>query len=215
MTSGGKQMCSGETSVRGSWLTDTQRLAEARPTSPLGLVPFQCSVVIGSLILVLIVVSVWWLAGRSSSGDPGGQVMDQLVPAATALPGFGTSHLPWVSERELAGIGPRGSYVIKIEPHPDSCDGMAGTRGWSSVVLQAGFHWRGTAATLFSYVNSRLRSLGWNRISLKRNTDKQTMWLLRLKGGNTARASLDPNAYPHLWEFVAQAPPVGRAASGC
>ncbi len=170
---------------------------------------------IGALIVVLIVVSVWWVAGQSSSGDPGGQVMDQLVPAATALPGYGTSHLPWVSELGLSSVGPEGSYVIKIEPHSDSCDGIAGTQGWSSVVLQAGFHWPGTSATLFSYVNGRLKVLGWNRISLKRNPDEQAMWSLRLKGGKKATASLDPNAYPHLWEFVALSRPVGRAASGC
>lgn len=172
-------------------------------------------IVVGSLLLVLTIVSVWWATGRSSSGDPGGQVMDQLVPAARSFPGYGTSRLSRVSNLGLSRIGPEGSYIVKIEPHQDSCDGMAGTPGWSSVVLQAGFRWRGTTATLFSYVDGRLKVLGWNRISLKPNPGKQPMWVLHLKSGKKARASLDPNESPHLWEFVAFAPPVGHAAGGC
>jgi hypothetical protein len=166
----------------------------------------------GALILVLVIASTWWAVGRSSSGDPGGQVLNQLVPAGTALPGYGTPRLPWVS---ALGTGLNDSYVIKMEPHTDSCDGIAGTQGWSDVVLQAGFHWRGTPSSLFLYVDRRLQAIGWHRVPLKNGGNPQAMWLLSLRRGKQARASLDRVTPKYPWEFVAIAPPIGKAASGC
>jgi hypothetical protein len=169
----------------------------------------------GALILVLVIASTWWAVGRSSSGDPRGQVLNQLVPAATALPDYGTPRLPWVSAIGMSAIGPNGSYVIKMEPHTDSCDGVASTRGWSDVTLQAGFHWRGTPSSLFLYVDRRLGAIGWHRVPLNRGSDPQAMWWLLLKNGKEARASLFLASPKYPWEFVATAPPIGRAASGC
>jgi hypothetical protein len=58
--------------------------------------------ILGLLAMVAVagavVVATWGITGSSASGDPGGQVMDQLTPTATALPGYGTVALPWVSE---------------------------------------------------------------------------------------------------------------------
>ena len=169
---------------------------------------------IGALIAVLVTASTWWAVGRSSSGDPGGQVLNQLAAAATALPGYGTPRLPWVSALGTAN-GLNDSYVIKMEPHTDSCDGIAATQGWSDVVLQAGFHWRGTSSSLFLYVDRRLEAMGWHRVPIKRGGNSQAMWWLTLKSGKQARASLDRVTPKYPWEFVATAPPIGKIASGC
>ncbi len=135
-------------------------------------------VAIGALIVLLVIASTLWAVGRSSSGDPGGQVLNQLVPAATALLGYGTPRLPWVSAKGMSEVGAYGSYVIKMEPHTDSCDGIAGTQGWSDAVLQTEFHWRGTPSSLFLYLDRRLKAIGWHRFQIKRGGNPQAMWLL-------------------------------------
>jgi hypothetical protein len=170
---------------------------------------------IGALILVLVIASSWWAVGRSSFGDPGGQVLNQLVPAAAALPGYGTSRLPWGSAVGISAGGLNDSYVMKMEPHTDSCDGIAGTQGWSSVVLQAGFYWKGPATSLFRFVNRGLSAIGWHRVPLKRGGRPQVRWWLRLNNGKEAIASLDRVAPKYPWEFLAIAPPIGKPARGC
>lgn len=96
----------------------------------------------------------------------------------------------------------------------DSCDGRAGTQGWGQVVVQAGFVWKGTPAELVSQVGRHLASLGWNNLSTDASNTGRGSWAKRLTNGSTASASLFPGQPPD-WEFVAVAPPVGRAASGC
>jgi hypothetical protein len=106
------------------------------------------------------------------------------------------------------GIGRR-------EPHTDSCDGIAGTQGWSSVVLQAGFYWKGPATSLFRFVNRGLSAIGWHRVPLKRGGRPQVRWWLRLNNGKEAIASLDRVAPKYPWGFLAIAPPIGKPARGC
>ena len=77
----------------------------------------------------LIAAVGWWLSDRvTASGDPGGSIMKQIAPAALAIPGYGTSALPVVTEPT-----PSHPYLIMSEPRQDSCDGMAGTQGLSLI----------------------------------------------------------------------------------
>jgi len=162
------------------------------------------------VVIVLLTAGGWWLFNRTqASGDPGGKVLNQLVPAASALPGYGTSSLPWVSNPSLSQ-----AYLIKSEPKQDSCDGRAGTQGWGQAVVRAGFAWTGTTAELVSQVGGHLAALGWNRVSTGTTSSGGVSWAKQLTNGSIASVSLAPEQTPN-WEFVAVAPPVGKAASGC
>lgn len=162
------------------------------------------------IVIVLLTAGGWWLFNRTQdSGDPGGKVLNQLVPAASALPGYGTSSLPWVSNPSLSR-----AYVIKSEPRRDSCDGRAGTQGWGQAVVQAGFAWTGTTAELISQVGGHLAAIGWHRVSTGTTSSGGVSWAKQLTNGSIASVSLAPEQTPN-WELVAVAPPVGKAASGC
>jgi hypothetical protein len=162
------------------------------------------------VVLLVLAVGGWWLfGGRQGSGDPGGTIMNQLAPAASALPGYGTANLPWASQPSLTA-----PYLIRIEPQRDSCDGMAGTQGWSQVVVQGSFRWAGSHEALFAKITSGLSSLGWHRRSIL--STNEAMWKKGLENGSVATAmlNLSPLGGPN-WEFVALAPPAGGAAKGC
>jgi hypothetical protein len=165
-----------------------------------------------ALGVVLIVILAGWrlLSSASASGDPGGAILSQLTPAATALPGYGTRALPWSAQPSTSG-----PYLIKREPMKDSCDGMAGTEGWSEVVVQGAFTWPGSPVALFDRVGSGLSALGWRRKTVRAD-GHQAMWTKTLESGSTATADLSssPLGDPD-WEFDVTAAPVGRAASGC
>ena len=171
------------------------------------------ALIIGLVAAVLIASGAWLFVRNEASGDPGGKVLGQLVPAASALPGYSTPSLPWASTPSLSH-----PYIIKSEPRQDSCDGMPGTQGWSQVVVQAEFDWTGTPDGLFSLVGEHLDALQWNRVSIRNPTFSapEAIWSKRLTNGSTATVmlSLDVVGQPH-WGFVATAPPVGKAASGC
>jgi hypothetical protein len=126
------------------------------------------------------------------------------------LPGYNTAALPLSNQPSLSE-----PYLINFEPHEDSCDGMAGTQGWSQVGLQASFHWGGSHEELFAKVSSGLSSLGWLRTSIPRSAN-EAMWKKHLDNGTTATVvlNLSPLGDPS-WEFVVLAPPAGKAASGC
>jgi hypothetical protein len=161
--------------------------------------------------VVLLAVGGWWLfdGHAEESGDPGGKILNQLTPAASALPGYGTTSLPWSAQPSTSV-----PYLTKTEPRMDSCDGMAGTQGWSQVVVQGSFRWEGSHEALFVKVASGLRALGWHRMQIP--SDYQAMWTKRLDNGTIASSALnlsplgDPN-----WEFIALGQPAGRAVSGC
>ena len=165
---------------------------------------------LGAVLVLALAGGGWWLiADHGGSGDPGGKILQQLSPAASALPGYGTPRLPWSSQPSTSQ-----PYLIASEPTRDSCDGLAGTEGWSQVVVQGSFDWAGSNSVLFETVGLRLGSFGWYRMPIP-GTD-EAMWKKPLDNASTATATLtlSPLGPPH-WEFVALAPPAGRAASGC
>lgn len=167
---------------------------------------------------VLVFVVIFWVVGLRStaaSGDPGGKVMNQLVPTVSSLPGYGLSALPWVSQIPQSLTA---SYAIKMEPFQDSCDGRAGTRGWSQVVVQAGFRWTKSLSALYSYMNPRLATLGWSAVVTSRPSMPPSLrWIKTLSNGSRANVSVSQGlgAYSSHWQLDAIANPVGRAVSGC
>jgi hypothetical protein len=152
-----------------------------------------------AIICVLLAVGGVLLLVRRDSGDPGSQVMNQLVPAASALPGYGTASL----------------NIIKMEPHRDSCDGRPGTQGWTQVVVQARFGWSQGQSALIAYIRPRLAKLGWSADDLppQGSSPSGFGWTKMLTNGTKAELSVTPEG--GIWEVVALGQPIGTAASGC
>ncbi len=171
---------------------------------------------LGGAVVLLIVVIVWvFTSSNVASGDPGGRVMDQLTPTVSSLPGFGMAALPWVSRMPQSLAAP---YAIKIEAFRDSCDGRAGTQGWSQVVVQAGFTWTKGFSTLISYMAPRLTKVGWSLVEHPRPSIPPSQdWTKTLSNG--ARADLNVQQFQGTpsshWQLDATTRPVGKAASGC
>jgi len=166
---------------------------------------------------VLLVAIVFWAltGGKSASGDPGGKVMDQLTPTVSSLPGYGTAALPWVSQLPQSMVAP---YAIKMEPHQDSCDGIAGTQGWSQVVVQAGFEWTKGYSALVSYMDPRLIKLGWSAVAQPRASNPPSQnWTKTLSNGSRADLSVtqELGTLSSHWQLDAIAKSVGKSASGC
>ncbi|MGD0749494.1 MAG: hypothetical protein ABSB68_16980 [Acidimicrobiales bacterium] len=167
--------------------------------------------------VVILAVGGWWLFEShqgTGSGDPGGKIMNQLTPAATAIPGYGTAAVPSVSQ-----LPPSldASFIIKIEPRQDSCDGISGTQGWSQVVVQSRFRWAQGLPALTAYMEHRLETLGWTAqpqppVSLP----PAQSWTKTLKNGTRADLSVtrEDGAGSSVWQFDAIAEPVGKSA-GC
>ncbi len=161
----------------------------------------------------LVVVAIWGFAGSTpATGDPGGEVMRQLTPATTSLPGYGTPALHWVSQIPQ---NHGASYMIKMEPTQDSCDGVASTMGWSQVVVQAGFQWNNGLPALVAYMDPRLGKLGWSAVRPSDPASPPTgEWIKTLSNRTRAQLSISEEG-PPVWEFVAIAAPIGKAGSGC
>lgn len=170
---------------------------------------------LGLAVALLIVVATWGFTGAAANGDPGSRVMNQLTPTVSALPGYATVALPWVNQIPQS-LG--ASYAVKIEPFQDSCDGRAGTQGWSQVVVQSGFKWSKSLSALVSFMGPQLTKLGWSAVAQTRISNPPSQsWTKRLINGSRANLSVSREGYPtsSVWQLDAIANPVGKAASGC
>ena len=173
----------------------------------------------GLAAAVLGLLAIWALWGSvDPTGDPGGKVMNQLTPTVTTLPGYGTPALPWVSQIPQSLDA---TYAIKMEPHQDSCDGRAGTQGWSQVVVQSQFLWSNGLQALVGYMDPRLAKLGWSATPQQQSSSPPTTlivptaaWTKTLNNGTRADLSVTPEG-GNVWELVALGNPIGKAASGC
>jgi hypothetical protein len=138
--------------------------------------------------------------------------MHQLSPALSSLPGYGTATLPWVSRLPGSHDSP---YMIKMEPARDSCDGMPGTQGWSQVVVQAGFQWNRGLLALVAYMDPRLARLGWSVVPPPDPSSPPIgEWIKTLGNATRATVTISHEGLP-VWQLVATADPIGKAASGC
>lgn len=167
----------------------------------------------GVLTAILTAGLVYWQeSGGKPTGDPGGRELAQLVQAASALPGYGTSALPWMTRPRTSG-----PYLVRGEPHLTSCDGNPATRGWSTVSVQGVVLWSRSSSQLFYRVGLDLATLGWHLVPVPRSSRAvEAMWRMKLTHG--ARATVVLNLAPthdHTWDFEAIAPPVGRRVTGC
>jgi hypothetical protein len=155
-------------------------------------------------------------SGQHPGGDPGDRLMARLSVLVQVVPGFGSGRIPWFTPKDPNGNFP-DIYATKIEPAWDSCDGRAGTFGWEPVMIQIGFKWTGSAASLADYLNHRLVPHHLTR-------GGNPWWG---QGGDPAwvgpsHAAPDealviepPGAGGGQWMAFIEARPVGRLASGC
>lgn len=171
---------------------------------------------LGTAVVVLVAVTVWvFIIRNTASGDPGGRVIDQLTPTVSALPGYGSAALPWVNQIPES-MAP--TYAVRIEPFQESCDDIAGTQGWSQVVVQAGFKWTKGFSALVSYMDPRLARLGWSAVEQPQTSIPPSQnWFRTLNNESRAIVSVsqDMGAYSSYWQLDATAKPVGKAAGGC
>ena len=176
----------------------------------------RTTILVAAVLLVAGVTVTWFVWPRKpSGGDPGGQVMSQLTPTVSSLPGYDTAALPWVSQ-----LPPSldASYIIRMEPHQDSCDGMAGTQGWSQVVVQSRFQWDRGLPALVAYMEPRLAQLGWNSLPQPQPSNPPGHgWNKTLDNGTTAYLDVgeEGGMSSHVWQLTAIGQPVGKSASGC
>ena len=156
-------------------------------------------------ILILITIActgVVILASRRESGhpggDPGARILALLKPTASAIP----------NDARIA-------YRHNIEPLWDSCDGQAGTFGWSDVVMQVHFRTSTKPREVFAHAASVLARQGWmpGRVSEPDGPGLRSDWTKR--SPSALSVSLSNNTPDTAWDLYASAAPLGRRASGC
>jgi hypothetical protein len=170
--------------------------------------------ILGLAVIMIAGACITWFVWPSepAGGDPGGRIMKQLTPAVTSFLGYGTASLPWVSQ-----IPPSldASYIIKTKPFLDSCDGLAGTQGWSQVVVQSRFQWRQGLAALVADMEPRLSELGWSPQVQAPQAPPGYNWTKNLNSGT--RAVLDVTqeggSGSTVWQADVIGQPVGKPAS--
>jgi hypothetical protein len=161
---------------------------------------WQRRVMLGVIVLVLICSAGYFVAyrHRGASGDPDGQILAKLELVSRALPR--TSNV--TSEQDE-------------EPQKDSCDGLAGTQGWTDAVVQIDFKWSKTTKQLFSYANRNFHSLGWRDMSPSHQPNEPSMgWVKGTSAADEVRAQINEQTNGS-WTLLAQAPPDGRRPGGC
>jgi hypothetical protein len=164
-----------------------------------------------AVVVALLYGTATLASAATPSGDPGARVLHQLTPTARALPGYGTSAMPWTKVPTM-----NKAFITTYEPKQESCSGMPGSRGWSQVVLQSWFTWRNSTPELFTHVGRRMAVLGWHGVHLNAaSATHEAMWSKTLTTGTKAVAQLSTAPTKNWWEFVVTAPPVGKAVHGC
>jgi hypothetical protein len=154
-----------------------------------------------ALIAAILVVGIWSLtrtSGHLRGGDPGGRILAHITPVAGATPDSVK-----VNHRQLS------------EPHVDSCDGIASTRGWSLAVVQVNFQWSGSPQQVISLVDRKMQAIGWARgQNAEENFLPAQEWTKQLADGKTAYTHLEAED-PKSWTLITFAQPEGKQASGC
>ena len=159
---------------------------------------------IASLILIAGLVGLlihgWKIHGDP---DPGGQILDALRTVEAAVP--------------PAAIDVSEEYG---EAHWDSCDGRAGTFGWSEISVILTFGTTLDPSALISYVTGRLEAGGWTMAGQEALSPlgPNQKFSRTLANGTEAVADIGPqmrDGRTVMWSLRATAPPDGPTASGC
>ena len=177
--------------------------------------PFRTAMLVIAVILIAGACITWFVwPSEPAGGDPGGRVMKQLTPTDASFPGYGTASLPWV--RRLPPSLDT-SFIIKTEPFLDSCDGRAGTQGWSQVVVQSRFQWHQGLSALVAYMEPRLSELGWSRQVQVPQVPPGYNWTKSLNNGTRAflNVTQEGGSGSTVWQADVIGQPVGKPASGC
>jgi hypothetical protein len=156
-----------------------------------------------ALIAAILVVGIWSVtrsSGHLQGGDPGGRILAQITLVAGATPDGVKVNYP----RQLS------------EPHVDSCDGIASTRGWSLAVVQVNFDWNRSPQEVISLVDRKMQAIGWTRgVSAEENFLPAQQWDKQLSEGKTAHTHLVAEPGGKSWTLITFAQPEGKQASGC
>ena len=142
--------------------------------------------------------------------------MAEIAPVARVVPGF-EHRIPWIAPPCDSCHFP-ATYAIKIEPHWDSCDGMAGTFGWDPVIIQVGFRWTGSGKALVTLLDQRLSALGWARGAVTSwSSDKgpDASWISRPGHAPAEEFALDAPTLGLPWTATIEAKPMGPLVGGC
>jgi hypothetical protein len=158
-------------------------------------------VVAGAGLSLLLVAGVaYWQQPIRGNPDPRGRILAQLAAVARSLP----------NDAVIA-------YRTDQEPKWDSCDGRRGTEGWDNASVSIGFTSGQAADDVLAHVEDAVGHLGWESFSQAAVPQGVTAsWSKAIQGApGPGMLQLSAGNGDGVWLLLAQAPPVGRRASGC
>jgi hypothetical protein len=152
------------------------------------------------------------LSAQHPGGDPDGRLLAALSSVVAAAP----------SDAQIA-------YVHKRASRLGSCDGMAGTWGWTNVGFEAGFASSENALDVIASADDVLTRQGWTREELGQRDGPEvriSTWtksippavdLVRLRlSNNEPLGGRTSNNTPRVgWAFKTSAIPPGYPVRGC
>ena len=158
----------------------------------------------GLLLVVLVgLTGTAWASLRSHHGDPdpGGKILNALTSVRRAVP----------SGADVMMRQQNGSTW-------DSCDGRAGTFGWSDLTADVEFHSRKDPRLLLDDADKALRAAGWQFASaMDSPLGPGARWTRTVAGSTLASVILSPATGGNgtYWNLQALAPPQGQRTQGC
>ena len=159
---------------------------------------------LGLLLVVLVGLTGTARASlRSHHGDPdpGGQILNALQSVRRAVP-------------------PGADVTLRQQNGStwDSCDGRAGTFGWSDLTTDVQFRSRKAPRLLLDDADKALRAAGWQYASAKDSPPGPgSRWTRTVAGSTLASVILSPATGGNgtYWDLQALAPPQGQRTQGC
>src|SRR6202043_3036256 len=108
------------------------------------------------------------------------------------------------------------AYRPEQEPKWDFCDGRRGTEGWDNASVSIGFTSGQAADDVLAHVEDAVGHLGWESFSQAAVPQGVTAsWSKAIQGApGPGMLQLSAGNGDGVWLLLAQAPPVGRRASG-
>lgn len=175
---------------------------EATPRRPR---PSVLLIVVGSVVVWLcigsIVTGVLGLFGGHAGGDPGAVRERALRQISAAIPAGAI-----VDMHDAGGL------------QWTSCDGRAGTEGWSDVTVDYQFTSNLSSKAVLAHAAAQLAAQGWTALAPRPAMPGPYLEWTKIIAGKPAHAQLGIfHRVPSesSWDLVATAPPQGQRASGC